>query len=54
VADRKPDDGGRRGEHEIAPGEPEQVICSCRRHGDRHERVVLDNRDPARHYNPQP
>jgi hypothetical protein len=48
AADREPDQAARRGEHEIAPGEPEQVICSCRVHGGRHEGAAVDETHPAR------
>jgi hypothetical protein len=53
AADQQPDEAGRRGEPEVAAGEPEQVICSCRVHGGRHERTALDDKDPARCRDPQ-
>jgi hypothetical protein len=47
ATERQPDEAGRRGEHEAAATEPEQVICSCRVHGVRHERPAVDKNHPA-------
>jgi len=54
AAEREPDDAGRRGEREVAAGEPEQVICSCRGHVGLHERVIASDKHPARRRDLQP
>jgi len=52
--DRQPGSGVACGDHEVAAGEAEQVICSCRVHRGWHERAGVEQRDAAGGGDPQP